>query len=62
MSSMGLRTREPTQVKEPVTQKVQEPEPQVERKPVEKPEPEPEPELKFEQVRPRIRMPLSRQE
>ena len=60
MSSMGLSTKEPTPVEEPVTQKVQEPEPQPERKPVEKPEPEPE--LKFEQVRPRIRMPLTRQE
>ena len=59
MSSMGLSTKkEPAPAKEPVTQKVQEPEPQPESKPVEKPEAEPEP----KQVRPRFKMPLTRQE
>ena len=55
---MGLSTKEPAQVQEPVAQKVQkpEPQPQPEIKPAEKPEPEPEP------VRPRIRIPLTRQE
>ena len=53
---MGLSTKEPAPVQEPVAQKVQEPEPQPqpEIKPAEKPEPEP--------VRPRIRIPLTRQE
>jgi len=61
---MGLSTNKLAPVQEPVAQTVQEPEPQPqpEIKPVEKPEPEPEAELKFEPVRPRIRIPLTRQE